>query len=253
MTEQPDNPFVSRGGLKLRCALDAFPEHAEPAGLWCADLGCSTGGFTDCLLQAGAERVFAVDTAYGELAWKLRQDERVTVLERSNALHVDVPAEVTDRGGVDLVVIDLGWTVQAKAIPAALRWIQMERGPGASLGSDPGVCEEIAAREPEAQARDGDTEEPSLALRARQEAGDVRRSPRIITLIKPHYEVAKSELGPKGVLDPVRAAEVTEDVLAAMPGLGVRVLGCVESPIIGGKKKGRGTGNKEWLAVVAPG
>ena len=239
MTQPPDNPFVSRGGLKLRCALDAFPEHAEPAGLWCADLGCSTGGFTDCLLQAGAERVFAVDTAYGELAWKLRQDERVTVLERSNALHVDVPAEVTDRGGVYLVVIDLGWTVQAKAIPAALRWIGSGRGPGAGLAS-PSETAPIPGSE------------PRLAPGPRL-AGGLGRDARIITLIKPHYEVAKSELGPKGVLDPVRAAEVVEDVLAAMPGLGVRVLGCVESPIIGGKKKGRGTGNKEWLAVVSPG
>jgi len=239
MTQQPDNPFVSRGGLKLRHALDAFTTHTDPTGLWCADLGCSTGGFTDCLLQAGAERVFAVDTAYGELAWKLRQDDRVTVLERSNALHVDVPAEVNDRGGVDLIVIDLGWTPQSKAIPAALRWIQPERGPGASPGSGASGGEE---RE----------EGPRLAPGPRQE-GVPGRPPRIITLIKPHYEVNKNELGPKGVLDPVRAAEVVEDVLAKMPGLGVRVLGCVESPITGGKKKGKGTGNKEWLAVVEPG
>ncbi len=72
-----DCPFVSRGGLKLAAALDAFD--LEPTGFQCADLGCSTGGFTDCLLQRGAAHVFAVDTAYGELAWKLRQDERVTV------------------------------------------------------------------------------------------------------------------------------------------------------------------------------
>ncbi|MEM7754457.1 MAG: SAM-dependent methyltransferase [Planctomycetota bacterium] len=123
MSEVPaDQPsFVSRGGLKLHHAIAHFA--LDPSGLWCADLGCSTGGFTDCLLQAGAERVFAVDTAYGELAWKLRQDERVEVLERSNALHVEVPAEVTTRGGVDLVVIDLGWTAQRRAIPAALRWL----------------------------------------------------------------------------------------------------------------------------------
>jgi predicted rRNA methylase YqxC with S4 and FtsJ domains len=275
MADQQDNPFVSRGGLKLRHALDAFAEHVDPAGLCCADLGCSTGGFTDCLLRAGAARVFAVDTAYGELAWTLRNDDRVVVLERSNALHVEVPGEVTERGGVDLVVIDLGWTPQSKAIPAALRWIRPERGPGASLGSDseedapvggeprlaPGprmarAPEHSVSDEPEAPARDGDTEDPSLALRARREAGDVSSSPRIITLIKPHYEVAKPELGPKGVLDPGRAAEVVEDVLGAMPGLGVRVLGCVESPIVGGKrggkKKGRGTGNKEWLALVEP-
>ena len=113
--------YVSRGGLKLRHALDEFG--VDPAGLWGADLGCSTGGFTDVLIRAGAERVFAVDTAYGELAWTLRQHERVVVMERSNALHVDAPGEVVARGGVDLVVIDLGWTPQSRAIPAALKWL----------------------------------------------------------------------------------------------------------------------------------
>jgi len=113
--------FVSRGAHKLAHALDAFG--VNPAGLWAADLGCSTGGFTDVLIRGGAERVYAVDTAYGELAWSLRRHERVTVMERSNALHVDVPAEVVERGGVDLVVIDLGWTPQRLAIPAALRWL----------------------------------------------------------------------------------------------------------------------------------
>jgi 23S rRNA (cytidine1920-2'-O)/16S rRNA (cytidine1409-2'-O)-methyltransferase len=113
--------FVSRGGLKLAHALDEFG--IDPTGLWCADLGCSTGGFTDCLVQRGAARVFAVDTAYGELAWKLRTDDRVTVLERTNAVHAEPPAEVLEHGGVDLVVIDLGWTPQRLAIPAALRWV----------------------------------------------------------------------------------------------------------------------------------
>ena len=120
MPSEPDCPYVSRGGLKLRHALDEFG--VDPAGLICADLGCSTGGFTDCLLQAGAARVFSVDTAYGQFAWKLRTDERVTLLERSNALHTDPPAAVG--GGVDLVVIDLGWTKQARAIPAAMRWLR---------------------------------------------------------------------------------------------------------------------------------
>lgn len=117
---QDDCPFVSRGGLKLRHALDAFA--LNPTGLICADLGCSTGGFTDCLLQAGAARVFAIDTAYGEFAWKLRNDPRVTLLERSNALHTEPPPDAG--AGVDLVVIDLGWTRQDKAIPAALRWLK---------------------------------------------------------------------------------------------------------------------------------
>lgn len=107
--------FVSRGGLKLAAALDAFD--LDVGGFVCADLGCNVGGFTDCLLQRGASHVYAVDTGYGTFAWKLRQDDRVTVMERSNALHVAVPTE-----RVDLVVIDLGWTKQAHAIPAALRW-----------------------------------------------------------------------------------------------------------------------------------
>ncbi len=112
----PVNPYVSRGGLKLQHAIDTFA--LDVTALVCADLGCSTGGFTDCLLQRGAARVFAVDTAYGQLAWKLRNDDRVTVMERSNALHVEPPERV------DLVVIDLGWTRQDKAIPAALKWIK---------------------------------------------------------------------------------------------------------------------------------
>lgn len=109
-------PFVSRGGLKLAHALDAFGLDVE--GLTCADLGCNVGGFTDCLLQRGALRVHAVDTGYGALAWKLRQDARVVVHERTNALHLD-PPEV-----VDLVVIDLGWTPMRHALPTAKRWLR---------------------------------------------------------------------------------------------------------------------------------
>lgn len=112
----PESTYVSRGGLKLRHALDEF--RIDPAGLLCADLGASTGGFTDCLLQAGAARVIAVDTAYGEFAWKLRNDPRVRLLERTNALHAE-PIEP-----VDLVVLDLGWTPQRLAIPAAVRWLK---------------------------------------------------------------------------------------------------------------------------------
>jgi 23S rRNA (cytidine1920-2'-O)/16S rRNA (cytidine1409-2'-O)-methyltransferase len=120
MPSEDDCPYVSRGGLKLRHALEAFG--IDPTGLTCADLGCSTGGFTDCLLEAGAARVYAVDTAYGQLAWRLRSDPRVIVLERSNALHT-IPPPCAARA-TDLVAIDLGWTRQEKAIPAALRWLK---------------------------------------------------------------------------------------------------------------------------------
>lgn len=119
-SSEPHNPYVSRGGLKLRHALDRFG--LVVTGWRCADLGASTGGFTDCLLQAGAGLVYSVDTAYGEFAWKLRNDERVRVIERANALHVELPRDLGD--GVDLVVIDLGWTKQERAIPAAVRWLK---------------------------------------------------------------------------------------------------------------------------------
>ena len=129
--------FASRGGLKLRHALDEFA--IDPRGLACADFGSNVGGFTDCLLQAGADRVYAVDTGYGNLAWTLRNDPRVVVMERTNALHAEPPTLM------DLIAIDLGWTPQRHAIPAALRWLKPEG--------------------------------------------------RIITLIKPHYELGPDEKG----------------------------------------------------------
>ena len=128
---EDDHPFASRGGLKLDCALQV--SGIDVTGLMAADLGCSTGGFTSCLLHRGAARVYAVDTGYGVLDYKLRQDERVVVMERSNALHVEPPAEVASATGqhaadqptgVDLVVIDLGWTKQDKALAAAVKWLR---------------------------------------------------------------------------------------------------------------------------------
>lgn len=108
---EADRPYVSRGGLKLAHALDVFG--VDPTGQVCADLGCSTGGFTDVLLRRGAARVYAVDTGYGVLDWSLRNDGRVVVLERTNALHVALPEPVS------LVTIDAGWTRQAKILPHA--------------------------------------------------------------------------------------------------------------------------------------
>lgn len=109
----PHSNFVSRGGEKLSAALDAF--QLDVTGLTCADLGAHTGGFTDCLLRRGAAHVYTVDTCYGTLAWKLRRDPRVTVRERTNAMHLTLPRPV------DLVVIDVGWTPQRMILPAAAR------------------------------------------------------------------------------------------------------------------------------------
>ncbi len=96
--------YVSRGGLKLRGALDAFG--FDPSGLHCIDVGCSTGGFTDCLLQAGAASVAAVDVGYGDFAWKLRQDPRVTLFERTNIRAADPFALGAP---FDLIVADLSF------------------------------------------------------------------------------------------------------------------------------------------------
>ena len=115
MTNDPP-PFVSRAGSKLDHALTVFG--IDAAGKTCADLGCSTGGFTDCLLRRGAARVYAVDTAYGVLDWNLRNDPRVVVMERTNAMHLRLPEPV------DLVCIDVGWTRQRHILPGAARLLK---------------------------------------------------------------------------------------------------------------------------------
>ena len=107
--------FVSRGGIKLANALEAFG--VDPAGRRCLDVGASTGGFTDCLLQAGAAHVVALDVAYGELAWALRNDPRVTVLERTNARAV-APDQLPYRP--DLITIDVSFISLRKVLPAVL-------------------------------------------------------------------------------------------------------------------------------------
>jgi 23S rRNA (cytidine1920-2'-O)/16S rRNA (cytidine1409-2'-O)-methyltransferase len=119
----PGPAYVGRGALKLRHALDTFG--LEVGGWVCADFGANVGGFTDCLLRAGAARVYAVDTGYGVLAWALRNDPRVVVMERTNALHAEPPRDATAVPVfMDLIAIDLGWTPQRHAVPAALRWLR---------------------------------------------------------------------------------------------------------------------------------
>ncbi len=106
-------PYVSRGGLKLEAGLKEFG--IRPEGLRCLDVGCSTGGFTDCLLRHGAASVIAVDVGYAQFDWSLRQDDRVTLLERTNI--VDVPAICTG-GTIDLAVCDVSFTSVLRVSPA---------------------------------------------------------------------------------------------------------------------------------------
>jgi 23S rRNA (cytidine1920-2'-O)/16S rRNA (cytidine1409-2'-O)-methyltransferase len=188
MRREPAN-FVGRGGLKLSAALIAF--ELDVRGLSCADFGCNVGGFTDCLLQAGAAKVYALDTGYGQLAWKLRKDPRVIVRERTNVLHCP-PAEP-----VDLVAVDLAWTPQELAVPAALKWLKP--------------------------------------------AG------RIVSLAKPHYELAHVlKRPPERNLTPPEARETLRKLCVRLEALGADVLAVAPSPIAG---KG---GNEEFLLLIAP-
>lgn len=198
MSEAPSK-YASRGGDKLAAALDAFD--IDVSGLVCADFGCNAGGFTDCLLQHGAEKVFAVDTGYGALAWPLRKNPRVVVMERTNALYCDVSRKV------DLVTIDVAWTPQALIVPAAMRW--------------------LAATDTGAAAAGGEK--------------------RIISLLKPHYEMAKLVRSPKRrTITPSQARELCMEVCGRLAEIGCTVRAVMRSPLLG---KG---GNQEFLLEVCP-
>lgn len=121
-----DHPWVSRGGLKLDHALSHFGW--DVAGVTAIDVGSSTGGFTDVLLTRGAAKVYAVDVGHGQLAWKLREDPRVSVLERVNARHL-TREQITDP--IDLVVCDASFIALSKVLPAALDLAR----PGARLAA----------------------------------------------------------------------------------------------------------------------
>lgn len=181
--------YVSRAGLKLHAALEGFC--LDVRGRICADFGCNVGGFTDCLLRRGAQRVYAVDTGYGELAWKLRNDPRVTVMERTNALYCDVPEPV------ELVVIDVAWTPQRLSVPAAMRWLK----PGGT----------------------------------------------IVSLLKPHYELAKlRKRKPHEALSLDQAQQVCRTVCQQLFEHGYVVRAAMLSTL-----RGKG-GNAEFLLLIGP-
>lgn len=113
-----DKQFVSRGGIKLQAAIENWKLKIE--NLVVLDVGSSTGGFVDCLLQNGAKKVYAVDTAYGELSWKLRNDPRVVVMERTNILHLDSLSD----NQVDLITIDAGWTKLELVLPVVRKFLK---------------------------------------------------------------------------------------------------------------------------------
>ncbi len=212
MAHPSSDAYVSRGGDKLTAALDHFK--VDVTGCICADLGSHVGGFVDCLLQCRAARVYSVDTCYGTLAWKLRRDSRVVVMERTNAMHVSLP-EV-----VDLVTIDLGWTPQSRILPNAAKLLGAT-GSSSASGSN---------REPR----------QNLQCSRRTNVTDTRC---VLTLIKPHYE-SPSELLVDGVLPDAAVDEVVDGVLQEIMNMGWAVGGTFTSPIRGH------AGNREVFALL---
>ena len=185
--------YVGRGGLKLEAALAAFG--IDPAGCVCLDIGASTGGFTDCLLQHGAARVYAIDVGHSQLDWKIRSDPRVVVHEKLNARYLtraDIPEEIT------LCTIDVSFISLTLILPPAF-----------------GVLTPTGV---------------------------------IVPLIKPQFELGKSEVGKGGIVrDPAAHEAAVRKVRDFTTGpLGRKWEGVIESPILGGE------GNKEFLACLRP-
>ncbi len=180
--------FVSRGGYKLEAALEAF--HISCDNAVCVDIGASTGGFTDCLLQRGARRVHAVDVGKGQLDWKLRQDQRVTVHDQINARHLTI-ADIGE--AADLATIDTSF-ISLKIIMPAARAV-------------------------------------------------VKRAGHLVALIKPQFEAGRKFIKRGGVVrDPAVHDRVKSEIVEfATDTLGLRLIGLIESPLVGP------AGNKEFL------
>lgn len=187
--ESATQRYVSRGGIKLEAALREFT--IDVRGLLCLDVGASTGGFTDCLLQHGAKRVVALDVGRNQLDWKIRNDPRVEVREEVNARHLAL-SDFEDK--FDLVTIDVSFISLKKILPAVVPLL-MNRG-------------------------------------------------HIIALIKPQFEVGKSEVGKGGIVkDPLQHQRVIAEVHTCAQAVGLDTMGVIESPITGAD------GNIEFLAL----
>ena len=180
-------PYVSRAGLKLESALDAFVPSVE--AFVCLDIGASTGGFTDCLLQRGASKVFAVDVGHNQLDWKLRVDPRVVCLEGLNARYLKFEQIGVQ---VDLITLDLSFISLTLVLPVLYPFLKPDS--------------------------------------------------RIICLVKPQFEVGREQVEKGGlVTDPQKHEQVIEKISRAADVAGYRVLGVIDSPILGAE------GNKEFL------
>jgi 23S rRNA (cytidine1920-2'-O)/16S rRNA (cytidine1409-2'-O)-methyltransferase len=189
--------FVSRGGEKLDAALDAFS--IDVGGFVCADVGASTGGFTDCLLQRGAAKVYAIDVGKGILHWKLRNDPRVVVMEETNARFVESLPEQ-----IDLVTVDASFISLKILLPVVKSWIQPS---------------------------------PTSTGSVRRLTHLLKRERGLVALIKPQFEAGKRDVsrGDGVIRDPAIHRQVLLDVLGFAQHKGFEIRGLIKSPLLGPK------------------
>ncbi len=191
-----DSPYVSRGGLKLEAALDFFG--IDMTGKVIMDVGSSTGGFTDCMLKRGARKAYCIDVGYGQLAWSLRKDSRVIILERTNIRYLDQLIERDDsklsspafddlkRADIDMATVDVSFISLAKVIPVVI--------------------------------------------------GYVKESGEVLALVKPQFEVGKGEVGRGGIVrEEEKRMTAVKNVREDMEKLGLTPVGIFRSPISGQK------------------
>ncbi len=210
-----DLGYVSRGGLKLEAALKHWS--ISLAGRFCLDIGASTGGFTDCMLQHGAARVLAIDTGYGQIAQSLRDDPRVILMERTNARLLN-PGDLPS--GISFFAMDVSFISATLVLPAALTALQSRFVSGHDLSRAANAADEHRALAP-----DGNS--PQL---------------RAVILVKPQFEAGREHVGKGGIVrDPAAHQLAIDRVRSCVENLGAQDLDVIPSPITGAE------GNREFL------
>jgi 23S rRNA (cytidine1920-2'-O)/16S rRNA (cytidine1409-2'-O)-methyltransferase len=187
-------PYVSRGGLKLEAAIDSF--NIDVSGKIIMDVGSGTGGFTDCLLKKGAQKIYCIDVGYGQLAWSLRTDQRVVLMERLNVRYLDKiirdqeqrfrgpEFEDLKKSNIDIVTMDVSFISLTKTIPAVLGFIKEEG--------------------------------------------------KLLALVKPQFEVGKGEVGKGGIVrEEEKRLKAVENIREELEKLNLKTMGVFQSPLPG--------------------